>query len=288
MPFKWKPYFQNIKERIYLHPLARFFYLPFLKIPRDKKYIFIVGCYNSGTTLLNSIIGVHPEISMLETEGNYLTPVLKKPEQFDWIRMYHKCLPELAVAENEREQVFTQLKKDWGFWHDTSKPVLLEKSIANAIWIDELNTYFDNPYFIWIIRNGYALSEGIRRRTRGRTNSQFPKHEYPIDLCARQWCVSNQIIEEKLHSVAHKYALNYEDLTDTPEETVQKLLHWLPVKGKKMELLSSFQFHGESSPIKNMNENSIRRLSSEDIDAVNEVAVGDLKKFNYPALGEIK
>ncbi len=50
----------------------------------NKKWVFIIGCYNSGTTLLNEILASHPKISGLPDEGVMLTDQLVKPEDFNW------------------------------------------------------------------------------------------------------------------------------------------------------------------------------------------------------------
>lgn len=45
---------------------------------KPQKWIFIVGCYNSGTTLLEKILSLHPMIGSLRDEGVMLT--VKKEE----------------------------------------------------------------------------------------------------------------------------------------------------------------------------------------------------------------
>ena len=42
-----------------------------------ERWIFIIGCYNSGTTILASILNRHPSIGGLRTEGAFLTDSLK-------------------------------------------------------------------------------------------------------------------------------------------------------------------------------------------------------------------
>ena len=42
-------------------------------VKKDKTWIFLVGSYNSGTTLLAEFLGHHPSISALPTEGYFIT-----------------------------------------------------------------------------------------------------------------------------------------------------------------------------------------------------------------------
>jgi len=279
-----KAYKAHFCEALYRNPIARFLYFPFLREPRDKTYIFVLGCYNSGTTLLNEILGHHPEISMLDTEGIYLTPELKEPEGFRWNRMYYNCFDQMCIGAENAERVFNRVKKDWGFWHDKSKPYFIEKSVANACWIEWLDKYFENSYFVWIVRNGYAVSEGIRRRTRGKVKQDLPNSQYPIEMCARQWVFTNNMIEEKLKPVKNKAFLKYEDLTADPEGEIRSLLRWLPIKEKGLHIIREFRFHGESSKIRDMSPESIGRLTPEEIRKINNVAAKDLEKFGYTVL----
>ena len=46
---------------------------------KNKNWIFITGCYNSGTTLLNQILSTHSRISGLPDEGVMLTDQLVRP-----------------------------------------------------------------------------------------------------------------------------------------------------------------------------------------------------------------
>lgn len=44
--------------------------ISFTPVPRPDKWLFVVGCYNSGTTLLAEMLSRHPNISGLPTEGH--------------------------------------------------------------------------------------------------------------------------------------------------------------------------------------------------------------------------
>ena len=156
----------KILVRAYQKKWIRSFFNPFQKIREGKKYVFILGCYNSGTTLLNHIIGSHPEVSSLPTEGIALTSGLTRPEDFGWPRMWYMCEDKVRFTENSAACDPKLVKRDWNFWFDKNKNIYLEKSIANSAKVKWLEANFDSPYFIWIIRDGYCVSEGIRRRSR--------------------------------------------------------------------------------------------------------------------------
>src|SRR5690242_5444088 len=64
---------------------------------RDHKWVFILGCYNSGTTLLDQILSGHPQFSGLNEEGVMLTDQLPRPEDFQWRRMWWKCEDKMMI-----------------------------------------------------------------------------------------------------------------------------------------------------------------------------------------------
>jgi Sulfotransferase family len=254
---------------------------PFLKQPRDKRYIFIVGCYGSGTSLLNHLLSFHPEISGLPTEGAPLTDQLITPEDVGWARMVHKVLPRLQ--ENVEHVDWKRLKEQWAFFHDSTRPFFLEKSISNWMRIPWLAKHFKNSWFIWITRNGYAVAEGLKRRSiksRRYTADEYP-NGFPIDLCAKEWFTGNQAIEEQLKGIENKIIITYEDLSGKCHETLGKILKQLPVTDKTISTPKAFKFHEELSDISNKNEESIKRLSQKEIQIIQSIAGNLLKQYKY-------
>lgn len=278
-------YLKNLLMRLYRRQWFRSAVTSFVSPPADKKYIFVVGCYCSGTTLLEALLGVQDEISCLPTEGVALTDELKSPEDLGWNRMWHMCRNELETSRQANKPDSEKIKKEWAFWFDAAKEFWLEKSIVNSLNIDWLEEAFASPYFIWIVRNGYAVAEGIKRRTdpSGKHPWPYPRG-YPIELCARQWVINNQVIEAKIGGVKHGLKIYYEDLTANPREIVQSILGWLPLENKSVHVPESFIFHQQSREIRNMNQASIRKLTAAQIDAVNSVAKDALLHYGYEIL----
>ena len=54
---------------------------------KPERWIFVVGCYKSGTTLLTKILSQHPLIGSMPNEGVAFTDALPYPEQYGWTRM---------------------------------------------------------------------------------------------------------------------------------------------------------------------------------------------------------
>lgn len=269
--------------RVYRLNVVRKMVILFVKVPQNRAWVFIVGCYNSGTTLLDKSLGIHPEISNLPDEGVWLTDRLSKPEDFGWTRMWCMCREKVYMDERNHDVDVDLLKKEWGFWYNSQKNIFLEKSIANSARMRWLQANFEPSYFIWIIRNGYAVSEGIRRRARVSyyQPDRFP-NGYPIDLCAKQWVENNHTIENDSKYVRNILKIYYEELTEKPEETISKILSYLPINNKSIPVVGKkWKIHRNISHITNMNYESISALSKDDIAEINEVAGSSLEKHGY-------
>jgi hypothetical protein len=247
----------------------------------DKKWVFILGCYNSGTTLLEAILSEHPEISGLGDEGVMLTDQLRRPEDFGWRRMWWMCEPEMKTTNGKTA---SRIKRHWSHFFDFSKPCFLEKSISNTARADFLQEYFKPAYFIHLVRNGYAVAEGINRKAT--IMSSNPLHDsiprYPIDLCAKQWRRSLEVVEEQKQALTNFIEITYEQLTEDTDVTLDRVCSFLNIKPFERSLTNSpFVVHRKSEVITNMNKGSIARLAPEEIDVVNKSAEELLKKYNY-------
>jgi len=249
-------------------------------VPRPQKWLFIVGCYNSGTTLLSEILSSHDKISGLPTEGQFLT------DQF--VSDYHLGLPRMWV---QREDLFRltekdagpdviRLKKEWGIRLDKSKPIFLEKSPPNVARTRWLQKHFENAYFIGIVRNGYAVAEGIARKAE-------PHHlinGWPIDLCAYQWYRSNKILCEDAKHLRHFLWVKYEDLVDDTKRELEKIFSFLGIDDIlliNVDVDKEWSIHERNQKIMNMNNESIKRLSPEKIKIINKVAGDSIINFGY-------
>ena len=247
----------------------------------NKKWIFIVGCYNSGTTLLNQIMADHPQISGLPDEGVMLTNKLVKPEDFGWRRMWHKCEREIERAVPDSTNSST-IKRHWSHFYE-DKEFLVEKSISNTCRIPFFEENFSPIYFIHIVRNGYAVAEGIRRKAeiiQGNPYKDLKK--YPIKLCIEQWVRSLEVVELQKNRLKNFTEISYESMTENPAEVLQQITDFLGVKPFRKDYFeNSFSVHEKEGQIRNMNVNSFKRLSDNDFVVMNRVAENYLLRFGY-------
>lgn len=254
-----------------------------------EKWVFIAGCYNSGTTLLEHILASHPDISALD-EGVFLTDRLITPEELGWTRMWHKVTDKVRLTEADTGIDAEKVKRDWSIFFDSTKPVFLEKSIVNSTRMRWLQKHFNNSYFIAIIRNGYAVAEGIRRKAPvGRWGIQQSgvKGTYPIEMCAEQWMESNRIIEEDSAYIERFMKIHYESLCADPKKVITGIYGFLGIDPElHWHSDTEWEIQEKKAVIKNMNERSFRNLTEEEILKIEEVAEEGLIRYNYPLLSK--
>lgn len=242
-------------------------------IRQPKKWVFVVGCYNSGTTLLHNVLASLPDVAQLPREGQYCTDQLLVPSRAGLARAWalHPELFTLDVSTTNGPDI-NRLQRQWcSMMSSAGADIYLEKSIPNAARIPWLNANFPNASFIAIVRNGYAVAEGIGR-----------KEGRPLEQAARQWTVSNEIMLRDLQSVERAQVISYEAFSESPEQSMNELLDFLGfppshniIKGREWTV------HGVHSSIKNMNQASLQRLSTEDRNIIEAEAAELLDKLGY-------
>lgn len=255
---------------------------PFGRILNPDRWIFIIGCYNSGTSLLQAVLASHPGVHGLPTEGVALTDALPRPEEEGWTRMWQACEEAMRVNP-EDEQRARRIRRQWSLLYPAGSSNLLEKSIANATRIPFLEAQFRPAHFVYIVRNGYAVAEGIRRKARPRQwgNSRYDDR-YPIELCARQWRRTDEVVTTAKSDVDRFLTVRYEAFAEDPSGVVDQITTFLSLPSLPEETLQrSWEVHGYDEPIRNMNPRSFKNLTDEEIDVVTSEAGERLKKYNY-------
>lgn len=243
-----------------------------VRVPQPRKWGFICACSNSGTTLLNEMLGQHPDIGTIDPEGQFWTERLPKaiggPEERLWaLQLDTYAMDERTPADAE------MIKRDWarGF-NDPRRPVLLEKSPPNAIRMRWLQRHFAPAHFLCIVRNGYAVAEGIAR-----------KMGHPIEAAARQWAIANARMKEDFAAVERGLWLRYEDLAADPRAAMETIASFLDVDPEPLRQAASARHavFGVESEVVDMNAQSLARLTDEQRAAIERVAGDALVEHGY-------
>ena len=244
----------------------------FTAAPSPEKWVFIVGCYNSGTTLLHQLLSQHPLVGSMPNEGQFFNNVLPFGRQFDLPRLW-ALKPELFhLKETTSGYDVDKLKRQWAWiYNDAEKPLLIEKTILHMARTRWLQQHFPNSYFIVLYRNGYAVAEGISR-----------KEGHSMEKSIRQWTVSNEMLMDDLQYIKNKIALKYEDLTANPAEEVRKITKFLEIDELPASVFEKeFTVHKVEGKISNRNELSLKRLGAEELKVINEIGKPMFDRLGY-------
>ena len=269
---------ERVRARLFLNESVRRTLRPFVRVPRNRQWVFVIGCYNSGTTLLHDLIARSRGCASLPAEGVFGTDQLIAPEELGWPRLWWKVQDKMLEFGEGGAKDAEILKRDWCLWLDTKRPVFLEKSVSNVLRVTWLDKNFPGAHFVEIIRNGYAVAEGIRRRA-GRGQYPLPSglSSYPIEWCAQQWVSTLEAARAQLSEVdgSRVLTIRYEDLCKDPYQVLPKA-----------ERLTGLHDLTEYplDHVRNRNEQAISQLSTEDVRTINDVAGETLTTYRYALL----
>ncbi len=250
--------------------------------PRPDAWLFLIGCYNSGTTLLSSLLSSHPDVGALPTEGQFLTDQLRKDFLTGLPRMWHKREDLFRMTETDAGPDPQRIKKEWGLRLDRSRPVLLEKSPPNTARTRWLQANFENAHFIFLVRNGYAVAEGIVRKGRPHHRSEG----WTIADAAQQWRRSIEVVDEDGPHLRKLMWIRYEDVAAHAVESLNEITRFLGIRPYLESYLpKALEVHERNQRVSDLNAESIDRLSPDEIEVINGIAAEQLRRFDYPLLG---
>ena len=163
---------------------------------------------------------------------------------------------------------------------DLSKPVLVEKSPPNAARTRWFQEHFENAHFIGIVRNGYAVAEGISRKG----DPKSIKEGWPIEKSAWQWARSNQLMLDDAEYLNHFHLLKYEDLAASPQNALDQIAKFLELEPFPDLTQQTFAIHERKEGVKDMNASSIAKLSENDINIINDQAADIMSRLGYEVI----
>jgi hypothetical protein len=198
--------------------------------------------------------------------------------------MWSQCLEQMRVNIGADGQArAARIKRQWSLLFPGNRPNLIEKSISNITRTHFLQEYFSPAYFIYIVRNGYVVSKGIQKKTNyKRWNSPFAAGGYPIELCAGQWKLSDDVMTKDSKALKRFHMIRYEDFVEDTERMLKGITDFLNISPMPSAILQrEWSIHEANSSIVNMNPAGLARLAAEDFDRIESVAASVLQKYDY-------
>jgi Sulfotransferase family len=244
---------------------------------------FVVGCYNSGTTILRNMIAAHPEIASLPREGvrfaRQLSNLQEGGHHMHWAEEWKKLATPANGATDAREAML-----DWSpFWRRGAK-VHIEKSVAHSARIPWLAAHFPNARFIGIHRNGYCVAEGLRRRSRPPDwlKAKTGLDHYPLKMSAQQWLDANSAMLEGLETVQHKMIVPFQRMVSDPVAVLEDAFSFAGVKPVPLFYDGTHvTINGTPFEIRNPDPASFTRLSNEDRLSLQAQQGGMMARLGY-------
>jgi hypothetical protein len=180
--------------------------------------------------------------------------------------VWTEYVSELQLDEREPTTGVPRLLFDWfGELAPPLKPMILEKTTANAVRMRWLERALPGAAFIGIIRNGYAVVEGIRR-----------KGGKSVARGARHWRLVNEMMLSDAKQVRNFLLVRYEDLVAAPQQTLSGISEFLDLKSNA--IWTAFQ-NGDANLTEDsrmsfvdMNAQSISRLDESELRVITHEA----------------
>jgi hypothetical protein len=125
-----------------------------------------------------------------------------------------------------------------------------------------LQRAFPEAAFVGIVRNGFAVAEGIKR-----------KGSKPVARGARHWRQVNESMLDDAKHVQKFLLVRYEDFVAEPRETLIKIAKFLDIR---LDNIGAAR-----TSIQNMNAKSISRLDATEIQTIAQEAADCLARMGY-------
>lgn len=256
-----KPWLRRVKYS-WLQRLAEYK----VKIPtlreqdnRNSKFVFLIGCGRSGTTLLGHILSQHNDINYF-FEPYHLWAAIDP--RTDVLNLYHRIDAHFLMnASHVNEVSKTNFNRIFSTNLFNRNKTILEKTPLNAMRIGYLNSLQPQAKFIHIVRDGVDVSSSIERIATTNTykiagkpklNQWWGVENYKwqallkdgisagyysdeVSLLtnyyskgAYEWLVTLGEVERWREQLANRfYEITYNQLTLNPEDTLRNVCKFL-------------------------------------------------------------
>ena len=175
--------------------------LNFEKVRDSNRYLFIVGMPRCGSTLLESILSLNPEVKDLG-EVSFLEESLQKSDDLLEVKKLYK---EKVMLFNSKQKIFT------------------DKNLFNFLYCPIIYKLFPNARIIHCIRNPLDNILSIYR-----TNFLNQSFSSSLNDISDLYLYHLKLMKEyksKFGSIIYSY--DHEKVVQNSKETIQDLINWL-------------------------------------------------------------
>lgn len=214
--------------RLYSHSWFRAFVRIFFRYKEPSSIGFVLGCYNSGTTIIKDCMALHPYLAKAPVEGSSISNALPDFDGSEWPR----CLfGNLYNVEHYRKFGVVDKRRylsDMRPWVRSGRP-FLEKGISCSVIVSQLEAAFDRPKYIVVIRHPLAVAKGIVKKSApGLVARNILRNDrYPNALLMRQWKYFYDVIADEFVDASRFHLVVFEEFLKSPVETISGVFEFL-------------------------------------------------------------
>ena len=261
-----------------------------------RTHLFVVCPNNSGSSFLAAALGKCQATWRLPQEGQFITGFAGPVTTRSYGREQHTPALLWASERKWRDLFAAPASYDWvrsrkaWYFHARARradaSVFITKSPPHVLHVEQLAGVFRNAKFLFMVRNPYAVCEGICRRYRTRLaailHRQFTEPGKSIEAAAAvhvATCLAWQ--RRNVETFAERSVFfTYEAMCDEPAAVARKVQSLVP-ELDDLTLCQRIAVKNYDETLTNMNERQIAALSAEEVAAFNRVFRKHRKTLGY-------
>ena len=250
-------------------------------------HLFVIGSNNSGTTFLRKALATSRRTWNLPDEGGHILTYFgprasNDPRLAVSARIWGARKRWLDVLEAPVGYDWPRIRKGWYFQahaRDPTASVFVEKSPRHLLVVDALARHFRNAGFLFLVRNPYAMCEGICRNLYNRHASGLPAPREAASeggrleiLAARHVATCLEYQRRNVEAFGERgLFFTYEEMCAEPERVeraIRSLVPALDDLNLRQRLKVGWSYH---EMLTDMNARQIARLRPGQVAAFNRV-----------------
>ena len=253
-----------------------------------KTHLFIICPNNSGSTFLMKVLATCRATWNLTVEGQWMRGYAGPVPGSDSLLIWASTREWRDVLADPSAYDWPRTRRAWYFQaraRDPRASVFVTKSPPHLLLVDELARHFANSKFLFMVRNPYAVCEGICRYCRGGLPDPELEERAARHIVA---CLEQQRRNVETHRSAGVF-FTYEAMCGAPGSVAGRIAALVP-ELHDLALRQRVQVKGQYDELlADMNARQIARLGPGQIARFNQVFRAHrevLDHFGYPLLGE--
>ena len=239
-------------------------------------HLFGIAPNNSGSTFLKKALAACRATWNLDREGQnvfgYVGPIPRLPALWASEQRW------VDLLTDPRSYDWPRTRKAWyfqAFARSSEASVFYTKSPPHLLLVNDLARHFRNAKFLFMVRNPYAVCEGICRRYR-EPERPFPGGPWPrvpnlLEAAARHVAVCLKWQRRNLQAYGDRGVFfTYEAMCAEPERTAQAIRALAP-ELDDLDLRRRLPVRRQHEVLADMNAREVARLGAEEFAAFNRV-----------------